>query len=200
MVKFDDPEYWDGNTGYRPPGYADFTVNTLKEICIMLFNPQSVLDVGCACGFGVHRLRRLGYNAVGLDISKFMLNKAESGIKPYLILGTAWSLPFRDKQFGLVFSSGVLEHIPGAKLSAAVSEMVRVGHTGLVGVSCLDDPTTDSEDVDITHKVVLTQQNWQALFPPNFIVISDSEASWRLFATTGIQMLMTTPPNKITLP
>ena len=177
MVIYNDLGYWCGQIGYRPPGYADFAINLIKELYIIAHYPESVLDVGCAFGFIVSRLRSLGINAFGVDISGYALSRAYDEVKPYLKQGDVGQLPYADKEFDFVFSSGVLEHLPADDLNKAVKEIQRVSRRGIMGVSCKDDPTTHEDD-DKTHLVILTQKEWQGMFPSQYKVISDSEASW----------------------
>ena len=190
---YDKPEYWNGDIGYRSPGYADFWDNPIKELAILARMPSSVLDVGCAYGFSVHRLRQLGLKAEGVDISSYALSKAHKEVRPYLHQGSVCDLPFGNKSFDLVFSSGMLEHIDPASLDKAVSEMVRVGKRGLIGVSCKDDKTTNLEekDSDYTHETVLTLNEWQAWFPADYKIISDSRISWtqEAFRSVAIELL-----------
>lgn len=177
---YNKPEYWCGDIGYRHPGYGDFWINALKELCILSMLPTSTLDIGCAYGYSVARLRALGLDIEGIDISSYALEKANPNIMKYLAMGTVWNLPYEDKSFDLIFSSGVLEHIPKNKLEKSISEIRRVGHRGLIGVSCTDDPSTNlaEKDKDTTHEVVLSQVEWQKLFPPEFRIVSDSSIAW----------------------
>lgn len=177
MNIYNQPEFWCGELGYRDPGYSDFAVNSLKVAHILDKKPSSVLDVGCAMGFIVRRLRKAGIDAWGLDISSYALSKAPEDVKPYLVLGSADNLPFDDKRFDLVFSSGVLEHIPDDKLRKAIKEMTRVANRGLIGVACLDDPTTVVGQ-NPTDKFPRALSEWQAMLPPGFEVRSDAAEEW----------------------
>ncbi len=179
MVKtiYDNPKYWCGDLGYRPPGYSDFAVNWIKEGCIMFRKPGNVLDVGCAYGFTVRRLNRLDYNIVGLDISSYAISKAPREVKHLLCCAPAWDTGFGAKSIDLVFSSGMLEHIPKDKLDKTIKELTRIGNRGLIGVACKDDPTTE-KDEDASHQLILTRAEWQEMFPSEFKIISDSTKSW----------------------
>jgi len=176
-IIYDNPEYWCGEIGYRPPGYSDFPINLVKEVCVILHNPASILDIGCAFGYSVNRLRKLGYSAWGLDISKYAISQAPIELKPYLIHSPAWDIPIVSGTFDFIFSSGVLEHLTREELDKAIKEIKRVGSRGLIGVSCKDDTTTHEGDDD-THEVILTRDKWQELFSPEFKIISDSSVSW----------------------
>uniref|UniRef100_A0A6M3IFJ4 Putative methyltransferase n=1 Tax=viral metagenome TaxID=1070528 RepID=A0A6M3IFJ4_9ZZZZ len=181
---YNDPNYWNGQIGYRPPGYADFRVNLIKEMCIMTMRPRSVLDIGCAYGFTVNRLRSLGYDARGVDISSYAISQAPECAQRYLEEAPAWKMPFRNKAFDVAFSSGMLEHIPEELMQQTVTEICRVSERGIIGVACADDPTSNiaEEDMDKTHGKLRTQAEWQALFPATYSVVSDSEESWYFLA------------------
>lgn len=180
---YEDPEYWCGQIGYKPPGYGDFCINTVKEIAILLNRPKSVLDLGCAYGYSVARLNDLKIYTVGIDISKLAISRCP--VKTNLIHAPIWDLPFKDKEFDFAFSSGMLEHVPQCKLFKSVNEILRVSNRGLIAVSCLEDITTHAQD-DETHEIKMTREQWQKLFPKEYIVISDSEASWRVLTTLEV--------------
>ena len=182
---FDNPEYWCGELGYRPPGYHDFTVNTPKEISILTRFPISVLDLGCAYGFTVDRLRRLGVEAYGVDISKLAISKCRETVQDFLQIAPLWDLPFEDGVIDFGFSSGVMEHIPKSKVTKTIQEIVRVCNRGLIGLAVVDDATSE-KDEDTSHSQLKSLAYWRKLFPPTFEIISDSEGNWRLDATLRV--------------
>ena len=63
-----------------------------------------VLEIGCGDGFLTTLLRERFDDVVPIDVSP---RAKVSG----LCIANAETLPFKDKQFGLVFSSNVLEHV-----------------------------------------------------------------------------------------
>ena len=87
---YESPEYWCGDIGYRPPGYCDFTINSIKEMAILLHRPKSVLDIGCAYGFTVWRFNKIGLPSKGLDISQLALSRAPD--KQHLTQGVVWDI------------------------------------------------------------------------------------------------------------
>jgi len=93
-----------------------------------------------------------------------------------------WDMPFSNKEFDFIISSGMMEHVPEDHLPKAISEIKRVGMRGLIGVAVTDDITTHQED-DPTHEKIKSLSEWKALLPPEFEVISDSEVSWRIYTT-----------------
>jgi glycosyltransferase involved in cell wall biosynthesis len=90
-----------------------------------------VLDLGCGDGLGIEKLRRLGHEAQGLDISEEKVLKArEHGLN--VKQGLMEELPFKDKEFDTVFCSHTLEHSSDAK--KAVAEIKRVARRVIIVV------------------------------------------------------------------
>ena len=177
---FDSPLYWHGEIGYRPGqdgiGYRDFEINSVKVDHIMSKNPQGkVLDIGCAVGYIVKRLREKGVDAWGVDISQYAIDNAPDTVKPYLKLASADKLPFGDKEFDLVFSSSVFEHMPSELVMKAISEAIRVAKRGIIAVTPGDDPHFDE---DATHKTKQPLWWWEEQFPPEFETRSDANEEW----------------------
>ena len=88
----------------------------------------SVLDYGCGAGRSTRFLRRLGFNAVGVDVSLDMLEQARSkdGSGEYHHIPSG-HLPFEDSEFDLVFSSFVfLEVSRIEEIESILKEMKRV--------------------------------------------------------------------------
>lgn len=177
---FDNPEYWCGNLGYRPGpdgiGYRDFPLNQIKVDYIMERHPKGkILDVGCAMGYLVGRLRAKGIDAWGVDISQYAINHAPDGIKPYLKVASADAIPFKDNEFDIVFSASTLEHLPPDIVLKAISEIKRVGHRGIIAVTPGTDPHFDE---DATHRMKQSLSWWRVQFPPEFEVRSDADEAW----------------------
>jgi len=180
MVKYPDvfnsPEYWCGDIGYRPPGYQDFAIHGIKVDYILKKRPAGrVLDIGCAYGYIVRRLRSRGIDAYGLDISRYALSKAPGNVRPYLVHGSADNLPFPDKSFDMVVSFGTLEHLPENVLNHAVKEIIRIANRGIISITPAEDPLAN---IDPTHQVIKPLSWWRNLFPSEFEVVDDSEESW----------------------
>jgi len=173
---FNKPEYWCGNLGYRAPGYSDFPINGVKVDYIMERHPKGkILDVGCAMGYLVGRLRAKGVDAWGIDISQYAINHAPDGIKPYLKVASTGAIPFKDNEFDIIFSASTLEHLPPDIVLKAISEIKRVGLRGIIAVTSSTDPHFDE---DVTHKTKQPLSWWRAQFPPEFEVRSDSDEAW----------------------
>jgi len=177
---FQRPEYWCGELGYRPGpggiGYRDFPIHQTKVDYILSTDPRGkVMDIGCAMGYIVGRLRKAGVDAWGVDISRYALSHAPEEVKPYLKLASADSLPFHDKEFDMAISFSVFEHLPPGIVAKAIAEVVRVANRGIISVTPGDDPHFDE---DVTHQTKQPLSWWRAQFPPQFEVRSDADEEW----------------------
>lgn len=89
----------------------------------------SVLEVGCNIGLNLRALHRLGvHDLTAVEPNgKARATILEDGVLPADRIHDAFgsALPFADGQFDLVFTSGVLIHVPPGDLEATQREIVR---------------------------------------------------------------------------
>jgi len=119
-------EYW----GYRSPQGdirgCDRIVNAWK----IMFNPKTMLDVGCGRGPVVAYAREVGIEAFGFDWSKWAVGDEGRFVrcKPeWLICHDAtkrW--PYPNNSFDLVIALDLYEHIYAENLNFVIEEMFRV--------------------------------------------------------------------------
>lgn len=92
----------------------------------------SVLDVGCGTGALAARIRKVGYQVVGVDPSQGMLRVLKgraSSVDAVAACGMA--LPFADDRFDLVYCVAVMHHVAEeANVRQTLREMVRVTRRG----------------------------------------------------------------------
>jgi SAM-dependent methyltransferase len=97
-----------------------------------------VLEVGCNRGHNLIALSRLlvpETKLVGLEPTAYAAGIARSRTLVHAVLrGEIAHLPFRDNSFGLVFTAGVLIHVPLSHLSSALAEIHRVGRRYLLAI------------------------------------------------------------------
>jgi SAM-dependent methyltransferase len=134
---------------------------------------RSSLDIGCAYGFYVERLAKLGWRATGIDVSSYAIERGRARGLRDLHVGPAQELPFPDDTFDFVMSIDVIEHIPPEDARRAVAEARRVLKPG--GMAVFATPnflsnrhwnvhTPGFEDPDITHINYQSALSLQALF------------------------------------
>lgn len=125
---------------------------------------KSALDVGCAFGYGVNLLTSLGYEAVGVDVSKFGIAQAKKRNREneFVICDVQRSLPFK-KKFDLVICLEVLEHLQNPFL--ALQNMYDVCEDAILCTT--PNKTVERivkkilKDFDKTHVNVKTPREWE---------------------------------------
>jgi pseudaminic acid biosynthesis-associated methylase len=94
-----------------------------------------ILEVGCNTGTQLLVLQEMGYtNLCGIELQNYALDHAKARLPGCeLIQGSALSIPYPDKDFDLVFTSGVLIHIAPSDLLRAMEEIHRCSKNWIWG-------------------------------------------------------------------
>ena len=103
------------------------------EKIINMAHPSSVLDVGCAYGFMVRKFLERGIPAMGTDISEWC--QKVTVVPENFILVPSHELPFKDKEFDLLYCEGVLEHVEEDNIDKTMFEFERVARQRILQVS-----------------------------------------------------------------
>ncbi len=137
-----DFDYWDGERKYGYGGYKyikdyfkPMAENLINEY--NLKNGSSVLDVGCGKAFLLYELKKIlpELEIYGFDCSKYAIENAKSEIKEFLFKHNAEDeLPFTDKKFDLVISTGCLHNLKLQGVSNALKEISRVSKNSYIMV------------------------------------------------------------------
>lgn len=102
----------------------------LRRLDAIDFRGKRVLEVGLGQGADAEQIIRRGAIWSGLDLTPEAIDRVSTRLRlrglPYerLECGSALAIPFEDNRFDIVFSHGVLHHIPEVK--TAQHEIARV--------------------------------------------------------------------------
>jgi len=109
---------------------------------------KKAIDIGCAYGYVVSLLDQLNYDALGLDISRYVL---ENGEKINSLQGDAQFLPIKSNSIHLITCFDTLEHLKRPDL--LVKESYRCLRSE--GVFIAENPITNPIDYvsDKLHKM-----------------------------------------------
>ena len=131
--------------------------------------PERAVEVGCNVGWNLVYLERLGVRELyGIEPQPSAVERARHRRPAFNVLhGTAFELPFRDRYFDLVFTSGVLIHIAPDSLGGALDEIERVSRRWIAAIE-YDNP--DEQEIPYRgHTGALWKRDhgaaWQARFP-----------------------------------
>jgi ubiquinone/menaquinone biosynthesis C-methylase UbiE len=150
-VEYEPREFWEDHAdryvSEREPlglGAERLEIEALTG-AIVSFTPRRVLEVGCAYGRIVRILSTQGVPAiVGVDISHRMLVHAQQYLAPLpalLVESNAMRLPFADRSFDVVYTYGLMMHVPPSAVRQVAAEITRVARKG---VACLETALPDS--------------------------------------------------------
>jgi ubiquinone/menaquinone biosynthesis C-methylase UbiE len=168
-----DRDYWDGDRQYGYGGYEyDGRWRPVAEAMVQHYGltPCSkVLDVGCGKAFLLYEFTQVvpGIEVVGLDLSDYALIHAKAEVQPFLVSGSATSLPFPNRSFDLVFSITTLHNLYLQDLWTALTELERVGRGGKY--LCVEAYRNEREKVNLmywqlTCRAFHTPEEWAWLF------------------------------------
>ncbi len=86
-----------------------------------------ILEVGANVGTQLRSLRQMGFTHLfGIELQQYAVDQARKDCQGInLIQGSAYDIPFKDRYFDLVFTSGVLIHISPKDITRALDEIHR---------------------------------------------------------------------------
>ena len=104
-----------------------------------------ILEVGCNTGMQLLVLQHMGFTHLyGIEIQSYALDRARPRIPgATLTEASAFAIPYTDRFFDLVFTSGVLIHIAPVDLPAALAEIHRCAHRWIWGFEYFAQETTE---------------------------------------------------------
>jgi len=189
-----DEEYFEKGTksGYRCYStsiHMKIQLNSIafiRALAIKFFlNPKTVLDVGCAGGEMVKFLKKMGVNALGIDISRYVISKSNDKIRPYLVRGNAVDLPFKNLSFDVVTTFDVLEHCPRQFLKSTILECQRVSKKYIFHRICTVDTLWHKifGHPDSTHVSMFSKKQWKRIFKK--LKLTESSKFFPKFQTGG---------------
>lgn len=155
-----DREYFDGGKGYCCYNNALHFEQTALDI-IRLFEPSSVLEIGCAKGFLVKALRENGITAYGIDISEYAIACAPEEIQDYLFeydITSGKQVEF--PQVDLIVSFDTLEHIPKNKLGPVKDFFTKQADRFYIQVGTLNTPDWQHDPSHINMRRIEWWEQW----------------------------------------
>lgn len=128
-----------------------------------------ILEVGCNMGTQLLMLKEMGFTDLsGIEIQSYAIERAKErlGKGARILQASAMSIPFADRHFDLVFTSGVLIHIAPADLPTAVAEIHRCSRQWVWGMEYYAPQMT--EIVYREHRDLLWKGDYAHLYLERF--------------------------------
>ncbi len=132
---------------------------------------KTALSVGCGYGYEVDVLQSLGYDAYGVDISRYGAKKAKGRFlsMDFVVCDAQKGLPFENNAFDLVACFGVLEHL--VKPLQALENMFATCRDAIICTTpnrLVEKPVKQIiKDFDETHINVKSRKEWEKTITAN---------------------------------
>ncbi|HUL79846.1 MAG TPA: class I SAM-dependent methyltransferase [Vicinamibacteria bacterium] len=123
-----DAERADAYSRLEFPGTYHLAYRDLPEVLARYVGGRRAVDFGCGAGRSTRVLRRLGFEAVGVDVSAEMIGKARE-LDPdgeYSLVRPGDRLPLAEGIWDLVLSAFTFDNIPQAKKAEHFRSLARL--------------------------------------------------------------------------
>jgi len=163
-------EFFDGERrhGYGGYNYSPERWQGVVEDILHVYQPRSLLDVGCAKGHMLYDFRRYRprMKLAGIDISKYAITNALPAMKRYLKVCSAESLPYETKEFDLIVSINTIHNLPFRGVRKALQEIERVGKHAYITVDAYrtEEQRKAVLDWNLTARTILHADEWVGVF------------------------------------
>jgi pseudaminic acid biosynthesis-associated methylase len=151
-----------------------------EEFLSFLDKDVSILEVGCNRANQLQILQQQGFtNLWGIEINKRALQLAKLNTGFNLVEGSGFDIPFKDKFFDIVFTSGVLIHISPDDLPKIIDEMYRVSRRYIWGFEYFSEKCEGIEYRG--HKNCLWKNNFVKIFQeqhPNLRIVKEKKVKY----------------------
>ena len=146
--------------------HSEFTNEILKQ------KPKTVLEVGCGSATLSVFLSRHGCSVTSIDNDNTVLNLAKDSatkLKGKVVFreANAFNLPFKDKEFDIAFSQGLLEHFSDKEITLLLKEQLRVSKTVFFSV-----PNIFYNYTDFGDERLMTKKRWEKIIAAFDIKVS----------------------------
>lgn len=177
-----DAAYFQGSEKSNYGDYLNTSLGPSRQLAdtlFELFRPRTSIDMGCAVGNTVKRLRELGVEAYGCDISEWAVQQAKA---PYINVFD-FSTTTISATLELIYCYDVIEHIPEKRLRFAVQNLWSACEKDLIIVPALYPEGTTSDPNELTHEIFHDYNWWLNFFTAECGCNFDEKMSARLAAT-----------------
>jgi ubiquinone/menaquinone biosynthesis C-methylase UbiE len=112
---YDDVERAKAYATLEFPGTYYLAYRDLPAIIAEHVSGREALDFGCGAGRSTRFLKKLGFDAIGIDISSSMIEQAANAdpAGSYRLVGDGDFSAFEPARFDLIFSAFAFDNIPG---------------------------------------------------------------------------------------
>ena len=173
--KFYDASYFETGTSDKKSCYENYrwipelTIPMAESIVnyLKITKDQKILDYGCAKGYLVKALRFLKYEAFGVDISEYALDKIDDNIKKFCKkIDDLNPNTFLDIDFDWVIAKDVFEHMSVAQIENMLKSYKNNCRNMFLVIPLGDDGKYRINEYheDQSHVQMNDEEWWKSLF------------------------------------
>jgi len=164
-----DRAYFDDDNYCYTEWHRDQAQLIAKRILAALHPKKDwvLFDVGCALGGIVETFRRQGYEAYGVDLSRWCIQS--SRVSRYLRFGSATNLPCADQSVDVAMCFDMFQYLTRSEAKSAAKELRRITRRYLC-IECITREDTDwsnaeeNPDAERKNRSLFTEKQYIALF------------------------------------
>jgi len=109
--------------------------NKINKFAKLINHEGRILDVGCGPGHDTNYLIRKGFNVLGIDLSKQMINYAKKNFKGKFELMDFFDLKFKKNTFDGIWCSAALIHVTKSDLNKILKSFFKIlKENGVLGI------------------------------------------------------------------
>jgi SAM-dependent methyltransferase len=169
-----DAEYFTGEWRAEGNSYNLETRRAIEaknpQLIKDVFQPKTVLDLGCGPGALMHLLHEIGVTVEGIDFAESSRQLATAEVRDHIVIGNTFDRIKPSDAYDLVICREVLEHLTVFQVKKTVENMVRMTSRYIYcttrfhpNPASLVDFTTQF-DVDPTHITLLNKDFLRLMF------------------------------------
>lgn len=124
--------------------YVNNKIKTKKNLIDLIkkYSPnKKIIEAGSGTGILSTYLASLGFDSVAIDIDKDILNLSKKIAKEYgaknkpkFMIDSILKLNYKNKEFDVSFSNGVLEHFSDKEIIKTIKKQLKIANTVIVGI------------------------------------------------------------------
>lgn len=124
--------------------YVNDKIKTKKNLIDLIkkYSPnKKIIEAGSGTGILSTYLASLGFDSVAIDIDKDILNLSKKIAKEYgaknkpkFMIDSILKLNYKNKEFDVSFSNGVLEHFSDKEIIKTIKNQLKIANTVIVGI------------------------------------------------------------------
>ena len=124
--------------------YVNNKIKTKKNLIDLIkkYSPnKKIIEAGSGTGILSTYLASLGFDSVAIDIDKDIFNLSKKIAKEYgaknnpkFMIDSILKLNYKNKEFDVSFSNGVLEHFSDKEIIKTIKKQLKIANTVIVGI------------------------------------------------------------------